>query len=91
MGLKVKRHIREIQRRIRPMLSAAKSRRSVRLLRYAEWKHVGPYNKLGEACAALKKAVEAMGFRLSGPLVEVYGHWTDDESKLETTILLSIN
>ena len=65
-------------------------RTTVRLTRYAEWKHIGPYGKLAAACEDLHTAVAAMGFRAAGPLVEVYGHWTQDESKLETTILLQI-
>ena len=65
-------------------------RRTVRLAKYAEWKHIGSYSKLGETYDALYKAVGAMGLRAGRPLVEMYGHWTNDESKLETTILLSV-
>jgi hypothetical protein len=64
--------------------------RTIRLARYAEWKHVGPYSRLGESYDALKNELDAMGLRPGRPLVEVYGHWTEDESKLETTILMTV-
>src|SRR5262249_31251953 len=65
-------------------------RKTVRLTRYAELKHIGPYSKLGETGAALSSALKAMGHIAKEPLVEVYGHWTEDQSKLETTMLQAI-
>ncbi len=65
-------------------------RMDLRLKRYAEWTHVGPYSKLGQTYDAMHDALTAMGHRPTRPLVEIYGHWTDDESRLETRILWSI-
>jgi hypothetical protein len=65
-------------------------RRTVRLARYAECVHIGPYAKLGETGAAMQKAIAAMGYTTVPPMIEVYGHWTADESKLQTTILQAI-
>lgn len=64
--------------------------KSIRLEGYAEWKHIGPYSKLGEVCVELNRVAKQLGLAPSWPLVEVYGHWTEDESKLETTILLAL-
>ena len=58
--------------------------KSVRLARYALCKHVGPYHLIPATGAAMTKALEAAGHRTGWPTVEVYGHWTSDESKLET-------
>jgi len=30
------------------------------------------------------------GFETDLPYVEIYGHWTDDEAKLETELLMSL-
>lgn len=57
--------------------------REVQLDRYIYGKHVGPYNLLPGACELLRKWVESQGYRPVAPLVEIYGHWTDDQSKLE--------
>ena len=39
--------------------------------------HVGPYERLGEAHAALDAWSAANGHRLSGVRWEIYGHWRD--------------
>lgn len=63
---------------------AGLERKTIRLTHYAVWKHVGPYHLLPVTGAAMNKALEAAGYRTGWPMVEVYGHWTSDESKLET-------
>jgi hypothetical protein len=65
-------------------------RNVVRLSRYVSRTHIGPYSTLGRTGDALNKAIEAMGLRPGWPMIEVYGHWTDDESKLETTIIRAV-
>lgn len=66
-------------------------RRVVRLGRHAYWKHVGPYQLLGETCAAMKKSVEVQGLRPGAPLIEIYGHWNEDPAKLETEIVFPVS
>jgi hypothetical protein len=65
-------------------------RKVLRLGRYAECTHVGPYARLGETGEAFQKALKAMGHTTAAPMVEVYGHWDPDESKLQTTILQAL-
>ncbi len=65
-------------------------RKTVRLTRYAVWKHVGPYHLIPVTGAAMRKALEVAGHRMGWPMVEVYGHWTSDESKLETETWVKI-
>lgn len=52
--------------------------------------HVGPYSQLGEAYDTLIDFARSEGLQLSGPYWEFYGHWTDDESKLETTVSYAV-
>lgn len=70
--------------------SATLERKTVRLTRYAVWKHIGPYHLIGATAAAMTKALEAAGHRTGWPMVEVYGHWTNDESKLETETFVAL-
>ena len=70
--------------------AAGLERKTVRLTRYAVWKHVGPYHLLPATGAAMAKTLEAGGHRTGWPLVEVYGHWTSDESKLETETFVEL-
>ncbi len=65
-------------------------RKTVRLTRYAVWKHVGPYHLIPVTGAAMTKALEAQGVKTGWPMVEVYGHWTNDESKLETETFVAV-
>jgi effector-binding domain-containing protein len=48
--------------------------------------HLGPYDRLGEANAAIHQWCAEHGRTLAGPSWEVYGHWTDDVSKLRTDV-----
>jgi hypothetical protein len=70
--------------------AAGFERKVVRLSRYAYWKHVGPYHLIPKTGEAATKALEARGVRFGSPMVEVYGHWTADESKLETETFVAV-
>jgi effector-binding domain-containing protein len=48
--------------------------------------HLGPYNRLGEAHAAVHKWCADHGHVLAGPSWELYGHWTDDPAQLRTDV-----
>jgi effector-binding domain-containing protein len=48
--------------------------------------HFGPYSRLGEAHKAIHKWCADQGHTLAGPSWEIYGHWTDDPSKLRTDV-----
>jgi effector-binding domain-containing protein len=52
----------------------------------AELVHVGAYTGLPTAHAALHAWCAANGRQIGGYSLEIYGDWTDDPSKLETTI-----
>ena len=65
-------------------------RKTVRLTHYAYWKHVGPYHLIPNTGAAMTKALEARGVRTGSPMIEVYGHWSEDESKLVTETYVAV-
>jgi hypothetical protein len=39
----------------------------------------------------MKDEIKQRGFETALPYIEIYGHWTNDESKLETELLMSVN
>ncbi len=63
----------------------------VHLENYAYYKHIGPYERLGEAYAAINNEIATRGLTLSGLAVERYGDWTDDASKLVTEIFIGLS
>lgn len=48
--------------------------------------HIGPYAELGRTHQAVQALIANEGRRLAGPSWEVYGHWTDDASRLRTDV-----
>lgn len=54
--------------------------------RVATASHVGPYDRLSEAHAAVLAWCAANRLALAGPSWEVYGHWTDDPEQLRTDV-----
>ena len=48
--------------------------------------HRGPYAKLGAAHRSLKQWCEENGRTVGAYSLEIYGDWSDDPEKLETTI-----
>ena len=59
--------------------------------RYAYYKHIGPYDRLSEAYAALDGEIARRELSRNGVSVEKYGDWTEDSSKLETEIFIGLN
>lgn len=70
--------------------AAGLEQKTIRLNRYAVWKHIGPYHLIPATGTAMTKALEAAGHCTGWPMVEVYGHWTSDESKLETETFVAL-
>jgi effector-binding domain-containing protein len=70
--------------------AATLERKTIHLTRYAYWKHIGPYHLIPATATAMTKALEAQGHKTGWPMIEVYGHWTNDESKLETETFVEL-
>ena len=62
----------------------------VDLTSYAYYKHIGPYALIKQAGQNMWDYLHQQGIETSFPYVEIYGHWTNDESKLETELLMSL-
>jgi effector-binding domain-containing protein len=56
--------------------------------------HLGPYDQLGAAHAAIREWCSAQGRRLTGPNWEIYGHWQTewnaDPSRIRTDIFYQV-
>src|SRR5260221_5667661 len=55
---------------------------------YAYYKHVGSYQHLRTAGQDMRDESERRGLEIISPYIEIYGHWTNDETKLETERLM---
>jgi len=64
--------------------------KSVTLSKYARYKHIGPYNLIKQAGQNMTDDLKSMGHEIILPYIEIYGHWTNDETKLETELLMSL-
>ena len=62
----------------------------VTLNKYAYYKYVGPYNKLGDTHREFENELAAKGLTETGPRVERYGDWVEDETKLVTEIYIGV-
>ena len=60
------------------------------LKRYLKHVHIGPYQNLPAKWAALKTEIAERDETIGSPSLEIYGHHCDDQSKLETTILIGL-
>jgi predicted transcriptional regulator YdeE len=62
----------------------------ITLLKYAHYKHIGPYNLIKQAGQDMTAELERKGYGTILPYIEIYGHWTMDETKLETDLLMCL-
>jgi predicted transcriptional regulator YdeE len=64
--------------------------KNITLLKYAYYKHIGPYNLIKQAGQNMTDELKSKGYETVLPYIEIYGHWTNDETKLETELLMSL-
>lgn len=64
--------------------------KKIHLPRYVRWKHIGPYTNLKQAYDGMHAELAQRNMDFFFPFLEIYGHWTADENKLETDILFSL-
>src|SRR6185437_2309846 len=60
--------------------------KEVHLPEYVCFKHIGPYEKIKEVFPNLKYELDRKGINHILPYIEIYGHWTEDSSRLETEL-----
>ena len=64
--------------------------KSITLLKYAYYKHIGPYNLIKQAGQNMTAELKSKGFETILPYIEIYGHWNKDGAKLETELLMTL-
>ena len=64
--------------------------KSITLTKYAYYKHIGPYHLIKQAGQLMKNEIHRQGFKVTMPYIEIYCHWSNDESKLETELLMCL-
>ncbi len=69
---------------------AGLEKKSITLLKYAYYKHIGPYQLIKQAGQKMTDELKVKGYETILPYIEIYGHWTNDETKCETELLMSI-
>ena len=62
----------------------------ITLTRYAYYKHIGSYSLIKQAGQNMRDELQRKGYETVLPYIEIYGHWTNDDTKLETELLMSL-
>ena len=57
---------------------------------YVSYTHIGPYDKIKETFPQVKAQLEQRAINHGLPYLEIYGHWTEDTSKLETELIWAV-
>jgi hypothetical protein len=65
-------------------------KKKISLEKYAYYKHVGPYNLIKQTGQDMTNQLTVQGFEVTLPYIEIYGHWTGDEAKSETELLMCL-
>lgn len=73
-----------------PKFDTGLERKTITLNRYAYYKHIGPYNLVKQAGQNMTNELKNRGEIICNPYIEIYGHWTNDESKLETELFMCL-
>jgi predicted transcriptional regulator YdeE len=60
------------------------------LEKYAYYKHIGSYNLIKQIGQSMTNELTKQGFEIEHPYLEIYGHWTKDEGKLETELIMCL-
>ena len=60
------------------------------LAKYGYHKHIGSYSLIKQAGQYMKNELKSKGFEIIFPYIEIYGHWVNDESKLETELIMHL-
>jgi len=64
--------------------------KSITLNKYAYHKHIGSYHLIPKIGLNMREDLQKKGLIAELPYIEIYGHWTSDEDKLETELLISL-
>ena len=73
-----------------PQQDTGMEQKNIHLSKYAYYKHIGPYQLIKQSGEYMTGELKNRGFEIISPYIEIYGHWTNDESKLETELIMTI-
>jgi len=73
-----------------PLQSIELEQKIILLPTYAYYRHVGPYHLISKCGNEMTSELKSRGFETTEPYIEMYGHWTADETKLETELIMAI-
>ena len=73
-----------------PPQNSGLEQKNITLEKYAYYKHVGPYELIKQSGQRMRDELIANGFEITSPYIEIYGHWTNDETKLETELIMCL-
>ena len=73
-----------------PQQDTGMEQKNIHLSRYAYYKHIGPYQLIKQSGEYMTGELKNRGIEIISPYIEIYGHWTNDESKLETELIMAI-
>jgi effector-binding domain-containing protein len=73
-----------------PNQDTALEQKGITLLKYAYYNHIGPYHLIKQAGQNMTDELKRQGYETILPYIEIYGHWTSDETKLEAGLLMSL-
>lgn len=62
----------------------------ITLIKHAYYKHIGSYGLIKKAGQHMIDELNSKGYETMLPYIEIYGHWTSDETKLETELLMAL-
>lgn len=72
-----------------PEQSIGLEQKNITLNKYAYYKHIGPYQLIKQTGQNMRE-LKNKGLETCLPYIEIYGHWTKDESRLETELIMCL-
>jgi predicted transcriptional regulator YdeE len=73
-----------------PKVETNLEQKIIHLTKYAYYKHIGAYSLIKQSGQNMRNELKSKGFETILPYIEIYGHWTQDETKLETELLMCL-
>jgi effector-binding domain-containing protein len=73
-----------------PKQDTGLEQKTITLIKYAYYKHIGSYNLIKQVGQNMTDELRSKGYETILPYIEIYGHWTNDETKLETELLMCL-
>ena len=64
--------------------------KNITLKKYAYFKHIGSFSLIKQVGQNMIEEIKNRGLQTTLPYIEIYGHWNNDETKLETELLMSV-